>query len=427
MKEIIYPWWEIEEPLNKPEPPSWLIDNITELSKITRTLHFLYVTFLVYCGLTILSSTDRKIILDETARLPVIGSELPYASFMLVAPLTAIFLFVYFQLHLNALIRTIDDLRINYAPIGKGRLYPWMIILVDEHESGAFQRVERIIISVSLWWLLPIVQLLFFLWALKKAQGWHQFELLLLFTGGTLVFWFWYGYEAVTFKPEETEGMLDSIKQLIRRHRQKIILALCTMFFPLYIGIVIPTSWFYIDLHNQILINEQKEEYGNYLADFQEINLERANLFNTVLKRANLQRANFSNAQLEHANLEQANLSFATLLKASLKDVNLQRAILVSAVLNGANLQKADFKDANLEGAYLRDADLTEAKNLSIEQLLKVHTLYQAKIDAPLESQLKNINSSLLEQPLEEKTRKEREEYLLKIKANDETDGITNK
>ncbi len=61
-EEIVYPSLESLPITGKPTAPSWLLENIAELSKSTRTLHLLFVTFLLYSGITVLSSTDRKII-----------------------------------------------------------------------------------------------------------------------------------------------------------------------------------------------------------------------------------------------------------------------------------------------------------------------------------------------------------------------------
>jgi hypothetical protein len=383
-------------------PPEWVFENIAELSKITRSLHVLYVTVVIYCGLTILGSSDRKIVLDETTRLPVIGSDMPYAGFMLIAPLAAIFLFVYFQLHLNALVRTIADLRNRYAPLEKGRLYPWMITLVEEHEGNTIQKVERLITSLSLWWLLPTVLLLFFLLALKKPQGWRQFELLLLIAGSATVFWFWYYYELATRPRREAEGVFDAVQIFIRRHQQKILLILLVILFPSYIGPIIPKNWFTLDLHNQILINEGKENYGTYLVDLQERNLEQANLFNAVLKQANLRKAILAEANLEKANLAYSDLSSASLFRASLKDAQLQKAILDSANFQSANLQGADLQEASLHLASFQGADLRGARNLTASQLTKAanSALFGAEVDDDLKVAIQKDTERLFKCPM---------------------------
>jgi len=159
-----------------------------------------------------------------------------------------------------------------------------------------------------------------------------------------------------------------------------------------------------------------------YKANLQEANLESANLQEAILQEANLQEAN-----LESANLQKANLHGANLQKAKLRGVNLQEANLNTtnlqktklrgvnlhkALLRGANLQEtdirnliveqADFEKANLQQASFIYADFAGAKNLTIEQLSKVKTLYKAKLDPELMEQVKKCCPHLLEEPKEE-------------------------
>ncbi len=45
----------------KPEAPGWLLDNIAEASKNARKIYLLYIGFLAYCALTVVSTTGRQI------------------------------------------------------------------------------------------------------------------------------------------------------------------------------------------------------------------------------------------------------------------------------------------------------------------------------------------------------------------------------
>ena len=92
--------------------------------------------------------------------------------------------------------------------------------------------------------------------------------------------------------------------------------------------------------------------------------------------------------------------SKAPLLKRS----NLKEASLEGADLRGADLGHADirgtiFKDTKLLDAIFRGANLRGAKNLTIQQLSQVKTLYQAKLDPDLEAQVKEKYPHLLEKP----------------------------
>lgn len=72
---------------------------------------------------------------------------------------------------------------------------------------------------------------------------------------------------------------------------------------------------------------------------------------------------------------------------------------LDSVSLIEANLEEANLWQANLEEADLEEANLWGAKNLTIEQLSKVETLYKAKLDLELEAQIKKKYPHLLEEP----------------------------
>jgi uncharacterized protein YjbI with pentapeptide repeats len=123
-------------------------------------------------------------------------------------------------------------------------------------------------------------------------------------------------------------------------------------------------------------------------------NLRKANLL-----RANLSDADLSRANLFGANLWRADLSGANIWRANLNEAYLWRADLSGANLFGANLNEADLSRTDLRRADLSGVNLEGAKNLTIEQLSKVKTLYQAKLDSDLENQIKEKCRHFLEEP----------------------------
>jgi uncharacterized protein YjbI with pentapeptide repeats len=64
-----------------------------------------------------------------------------------------------------------------------------------------------------------------------------------------------------------------------------------------------------------------------------------------------------------------------------------------------ADLKRADFNNAKLTGADLRCADLLDVKNLSLEDLKTVKTLYRAKMDEDVRQQLQKNNRELFAKP----------------------------
>lgn len=131
-----------------------------------------------------------------------------------------------------------------------------------------------------------------------------------------------------------------------------------------------------------------EEAYLTSGAHLEKAHLEEAHLEKAHLSFAYLERAYLEGAYLEGARLQGACLRGTNLNKANLKGANLENANLNKANLEGANLEGADFNFANLEGADIRGAHLEEAKNLKIDQLLKVKTLYEVGLDEKLRRSL---------------------------------------
>ena len=87
------------------------------------------------------------------------------------------------------------------------------------------------------------------------------------------------------------------------------------------------------------------------------------------------------------------------LIGAQLQGADLRGARLQEAMLNDAQLQGVIFLDAQLAGADLADAQLIGARDLTIEQLSAVETLYKAALDAPLRKQIEQRYPHLLDAP----------------------------
>ncbi|MEE9553551.1 MAG: pentapeptide repeat-containing protein [candidate division Zixibacteria bacterium] len=451
---------------NRPEAPDWLIENIAEASKNTRKIYLLYLGFLAYCALTVFGTNDRTLILNEPAHLPIINVGVPLEGFFIVAPLMAIFTFVYLQLNLQNLNKLKLELWKDHPHIKKERLYPWLINVVDDPAKGAMGNIQLYVVSFSLWWSLVVVLILFPVYYVKKHDIVMSYILgSLPLLGTIIVFWFKSQYEMLGFKKFVWKGKL--------RLLAGIILILLEFFFLAFIirwsmqggKYEFLKPWLCVDLSYQVLVNEPETDYeGLYWADFSGVHLEGANLQSSVLKRADLSDAHLKKADLWRANLQEANLRSTNLQEADLRSTNLQEANLFFANLQGArlfraNLQRANLEKANLQGAELgyaslQEADLAEAdlkgaglgsanlqeanldeadlkgadlfdgdlqganlyrsnlqgaslvnaklqgaRNLTIEQLSEVKTLYEAKLDSVFYEQIKAQYPHLLEPP----------------------------
>jgi uncharacterized protein YjbI with pentapeptide repeats len=199
----------------------------------------------------------------------------------------------------------------------------------------------------------------------------------------------------------------------------------------------------YLDLRKTNLNGLELRKANLKEADLQETNLQNAKLIYSNLQGANLQNSNLQNANLigvklqwaflESAKLQHANLTLAILKDASLNEANLKEVIaensnfeganfgrlgdstlinganLEQAYLRGSNFKKANLRKANLKGANLEMVDLEETnlqesnlkgvKGLTIDQLSKVKTLYNAELDDELLIPLKEKYPALFDKP----------------------------
>ncbi|MDI9394572.1 MAG: pentapeptide repeat-containing protein [Euryarchaeota archaeon] len=149
-------------------------------------------------------------------------------------------------------------------------------------------------------------------------------------------------------------------------------------------------------------------------ANLSETHLNGANLIDTKLEGAYLIKTYLEEAILIRSNLKRANLSYACLKNAILTEANLEKTIMIKSnlektILTGSNLEKANllgvnFENANLSGANLygtnlykvnldnadlRHTNMEKSSDLTIYQLLKAKTLYEAKFDEELRKSLK--------------------------------------
>jgi len=97
----------------------------------------------------------------------------------------------------------------------------------------------------------------------------------------------------------------------------------------------------------------------------------------------------FTSIKLETAHLEGANLGLAHLEGADFGGANFE----------GTDLRKANLQGANLREVNLEETDLKEAKNLMIDQLSKVKTLYNAELDESLRAVIEEKYPALFEKP----------------------------
>jgi pentapeptide repeat protein len=349
------------EAKKRPELPSWLMNNIAELSKHTRTVYAVYIGFLIYCGLVALNTPDRKIILDEKARLPLINLDVQFSGFVILSPLIAILIFIDLQIHLQVLKRMINEAELDYEAM-KGWLYPWAITMAERSEPGGLGIMQKVIVELSLWWLLPVVLLLFTRFTLKQhdaALGIYEWA---ISCAGVLVsFWLWRRHDSINrirlASSNQSAGFEQRLKSAQRVKRWSFG-AMIGMFLFLLL-IMIPngnkarTGWFSVDLSNQTLVEKKEDEQGGYFGNLQNKHLDGADFSKSFLKGAS-----FRNSTLDRASYQEAILEGADLYHCSLRQAN-----LISANLKKAKLHLADLSEANLICSVLGVCRLKGSKN----------------------------------------------------------------
>jgi len=139
-----------------------------------------------------------------------------------------------------------------------------------------------------------------------------------------------------------------------------------------------------------------KHKYSSDAEGLQYIDLQE-----TDLRFANLIRADLENGYLDGAYLDETILTDSNLKGCYFYRAHFEGAILVRANLKGSLLEDAFFEDALLGLADFTEANLEGAKNLTVDQLSKVKTLYNAKLDKELEIPLREKYPDLFKEPKE--------------------------
>jgi uncharacterized protein YjbI with pentapeptide repeats len=111
------------------------------------------------------------------------------------------------------------------------------------------------------------------------------------------------------------------------------------------------------------------------------------------------QATHLMNAHLEGADLRNTNLEETDLMDANFEESHLSGAHFEGAFLGYAHLEKSYLEGAHLEGVDLSNASLKEVKNLIINQLYDVKTLYKAELDESLRSLLIEKYPTLFDEP----------------------------
>lgn len=149
-------------------PDKRLLYLTDEASKHARRIYYLYIGFLTYCALTVVSTKDRQLVIPgEDVRLPIVDIEVSLEGFFIVAPIICIVVFVYYRLYSHRLRSLISQLT-EETPFKAEKLYPWMVNIAHKPDSGFIGTLQSGAVSFTTWFMLPLVLFLFAFWYFKK-------------------------------------------------------------------------------------------------------------------------------------------------------------------------------------------------------------------------------------------------------------------
>lgn len=395
---------------------------VEELSKNARKIFLAMLLGCAYAWLTILTTTDAKLILNSASSpLPIIRTEIPIAYFYLAAPFILIGLFVYLHLYLQRLWEALAKLPARFED-GKSldeRAYPWLLNgLVRRHfeklkrDRLLMPRIEELTSILLAWCVVPLTLGAFwcrYLWRHDWTGTSLHIGLIVLSAAAAVLF---YRSHACTLRGTGRPAFPWLRFYRDRRTYQTVAVGVIGM--ALVIGSIGAInglldsdgtghvySWAYADLSEAQLSHKHPDYWSLDPAvrdsaviganlngvNLRDAYLSRAFLVNANLRRAILTSAKLFEADLSYANLTNADLRGADLLNADLSYADLTRADLRGADLRGANLRRADLTGADFTGAQMSQADLAGA-DLSSEgffrggaNLAKALGLTQSQLD----------------------------------------------
>jgi uncharacterized protein YjbI with pentapeptide repeats len=340
----------------------WQHKNLEEASKNTRGIFYLYLGAVAYCLLTVMGTSDRQLLLGERTQLPIVNVAVPLVGFFYFSPLLLMLVYAYFQMYLQR----IQGLKSQLRSTGSWqyrRIYPWMINIADDPEPGLVGRAQKIVVALALWWSLPLVMQVFYLWILKRHDRLMSTVLFCESAAGmALVIISWWLYHKRT--------RFEKIKFAIL-----MIAWFCIPHFllgPKYLPRLpqrvvqfISNAGFgpNLNLSFQNLIEEKNAKYSTIpLVNLRGVDLTWATLNSCILARADLRDAKLQHAYLEKSDFRGAWFTGANLDSSSAQYARFDSSIDSSASFVGTNLSHANFQHATLKRVDFRGAQLVDVR-----------------------------------------------------------------
>ncbi len=331
-----------------------LLDNIAEQTRSTRNLFIIYISYLLYFGLSIFSIQDIELLQKSTVTLPFFQVPVATDAFFYLAPTLAIVIFVYFHMHLQNLRTMIRQLRSSCSE-QLVYIFPWTVTLPEKEDPALTSKLQQYFVRIALWWLLPASLALCSYWTMKKHDTLDTAVVINIFIVGvacTLYFRFGAGQSA------NTKGSHDSKGKLSRRQKVGRGIAALTLWSGILFGLIIPAvnsgGIIALDLYSANL--SRKPDIADDTRRW--AILDGVNLNGADLRYSFLRRANLVSAELQNVDASFADFAGSDFRNARLKQAIFFGANLFDTDLFGVELDNADLRHANLDSAYLVGASL---------------------------------------------------------------------
>ncbi|MDH4035582.1 MAG: pentapeptide repeat-containing protein, partial [candidate division Zixibacteria bacterium] len=371
---------------------------VEEISKNARKIFLAMLLGCAYAWLTILTTTDARLILNSVSSpLPIIGAEIRIAYFYYAAPVILLGLYIYLHLYLQRLWEGLSKLPAIFED-GKRldeRAYPWLLNgLVRRHfdklkggRSG-IEKTEELVSLFLAWWVVPLTFGLFWYWYLVRHH-WPGTGLHIVLISLSIAC-------AILFYRKHADSLRGSVRPAFhwkrfyrtRTFQSMSVVALCAVVsYGAIEGLYFEMepdrwygdtpSWARADLR-EAQLSTIPPSYWSMDSAIRDDAVRGANLRGADLRYAHMQGSFLVNADLKYANLEGSNLWLSNLSNANLDSANLTGVDLTDAELPGATLRFAKLSDAELDYANLSDA--TMMGDTLIRAVLKATNLTDADV-----------------------------------------------
>lgn len=386
--------------------PDWYYESIRECARSAFATFIFYALGLLYALLAKSSISDYEILANAPVTLPLLGAKVNLHSFIALTPIGLGLLFLYTQNYLTRLSTLFRTASVEYGGFERRRIIPSYFVLVSE---GYDQGEKRFLYTITgmlvgyAFWMSPLPLTFQYLQlAIKTGNNTMAFAAL-----AAWVIWIpilvssWLMYQGFT---------LSEFVKWLRGD-------------PVQLVVLVSLSWAFIYTPIEQLLEKAKSESGarelsisapyfsaasfkheSLFLDISGIKLNHTNVTNsnfdsTRFSSCTIANSNFSSCSMRSCNFDKSNVRRSDFSQSEIKGSSLVGAEFLYVDMWYCNLDSCDLNQASLEQVDLRHASLLGAKHLTVSQLLRTASLYEAKLEPHMLDSILVFAPGLLEKP----------------------------